>query len=491
MKPRVLDGRYQIDAPLGAGGQGRVFRGRDLVTQRPVALKLMDQGKEDDPEFVARFVQEGRLAARIRDPHLVAALHFGVADGQRYIVYDYIPGVVPLDTLLEDEGKRMPPARVCDIALQLLDTLETLHAAGVIHQDISPANILCCLRPSGRIEVFLIDLGSASSPITGGLRPAREPVGAGEFMAPEMVRDGGVCDHRVDLWSIGAVMFTLLTGCYIDLGTVEEPLEVPPPSIIIPSIPQAVSDVVMGALTSVDRRYPSAAAMMAAIQQLDLPSLPRPPPPPPRPETPVWLRLGGPASVALVAVLGTLGALRYLASSPPTAAPWGPTPAETNPDAITAKSASMTALNEENRELPAGKPLAQPTAPPDDTNSPEAPSDASPEPAPAEFATPPLEGEPPSSRREPRRVSWGVVQRAIKRKADDLDRCVSDVYVSIGVHVAQGHVTLTSINGKPASLNLPHHQCVQDVVARLRFTNGVAIDGVVGVPLAGDHTRTG
>lgn len=490
MTPRVLDGRYQMDAPLGAGGQGRVFRGRDLVTQRPVALKLMDQGKVNDPEFVARFVQEGRLAARIRDPHLVAALHFGVADGQRYIVYDYIPGVVPLDTLLEEDGKRMPPARVCDIALQLLDTLETLHAAGVVHQDVSPANILWCLRPSGRIEVFLIDLGSASSPITGGLRPAREPVGAAEFMAPEMVRDGGVCDLRVDIWSVGAIMFTLLTGCYVDLGTVEEPLEPPPPAIIIPSIPQAVSDVVMGALTSVDRRYPSAAAMMAAIQQLDLPSLPRPLPPPPRPCTPVWLRLGRPAAVALVAVIGTLSVERYLESSPSTVASWGPTPSDTSPNA-TPKSASAAALSDENPELP------KPPAPPDDTSSPEAPSDESHGPAPAEnspaqpFATPPPGGEPRPPGKEPRRVSWGMVQRAIKRKADNLDRCVSDVYVSIGVHVAQGHVTLTSINGKPASLNLPHHQCIHDVVARLRFANGAAIDGVVGVPLEGNHTRTG
>lgn len=478
MKPRVLDGRYQIDAKLGAGGQGRVYRGRDLVTQRPVALKLMDQGKEDDPELVARFVQEGRLAARIRDPHLVAALHFGVADGQRYIVYDYIPGVVPLETLLEDEdgGKRMPPARVCDIALQLLDTLETLHAAGVVHQDVSAANILWCLRPSGRIEVFLIDLGSASSPITGGLRPAREAVGVGEFMAPEMARDGGVCDHRVDLWSVGAVMFTLLTGCYVDLGTDVEPLEVPPPSIIVPSIPQAVSDVVMGALTSVDRRYPSAAAMRTAILRLELPSLPRPLPPR-RPATAVWRRLGGLAASALVAVLGTLGAMRYREPPPATGAG---TP-EPQPVVTMAPAQSGVSVPPPDMvdppELAATTPptIENPAAVPDE--------DVSEEPLvpPVKSATARPVDEPPPGK-EPRRVSWGMVQRAIKRKADALERCVSDVYVSIGVQVARGHATLTSINGKPATLELPHHQCVHDVVARLRFAHG-AVDGIVGVPL--------
>lgn len=480
MTPRVLDGRYQIDTPLGAGGQGRVFRGRDLVTQRPVALKLMDQGNDDDPVLVARFVQEGRLAARIRDPHLVAALHFGVSDGQRYIAYDYIPGVVPLTALLE-EG-RMEPARVCDIALQLLDTLHTLHTAGVVHQDVSPANCLWCLRPSGRIEVFLIDLGSASSPITGGLGPARSPVGAGEFMAPEMVRDGGICDQRVDLWSVGALMFTLLTGCYVDLGTDDEPLEVPPPSIIVPSIPQALSDVVMGALTSVDRRYPSAAAMTAAIQGLELPSLPRPLPPRPA-GTPAWARLGGVALVATVAVLGTLGVERYLETSPAleAVALEQPTPADARPppDHVAAFK-----LPDASPPPPASTPTAESGEP--------APAEHQPAPGPvANSTTTPPVHELPSPGKAPRPVSWGMVERAIKRKAAKLDRCVSDVYVSIGVHVARGHVTLTSVNGKAASLRLPHHQCVHDVVANLRFATGAVIDGVVGVPLEGDHTRTG
>ena len=312
MPPRVLDGRYQIDAPLGAGGQGRVFRGRDLETKRVLALKLLEEGAERDPELLARFVQEGRLAARIRDPHLLAALHFGIADGQRYIVYDYIPGAVPVTTLVE-EG-RMEASIVCDLALQLLDVLSTLHKADVVHQDVAEENILWCRRPSGRIELYLIDLGSASSTISGGRRPARSPVGHDNFMAPEMV-DGGACDHRVDLWSVGALMYVLLTSRYVDYGTVEEPLEIPSPALLVPSIPRPLSDVVMHALDKREHRFASAEDMIAAIHELDLPAS-MPAPARGGRGLSVWAGVGGMFLTAVFAVLGTAWALRTATTSP-------------------------------------------------------------------------------------------------------------------------------------------------------------------------------
>ncbi len=102
----LLEGRYELEAQLGAGGTARVFRARDLVTKAVVAIKLMEPGREQDPEAVAYFSQEGRLAARIRDPHLVPALHFGVDEGRHFIVYDYLPGSAPLSVLA---GVRLGP----------------------------------------------------------------------------------------------------------------------------------------------------------------------------------------------------------------------------------------------------------------------------------------------------------------------------------------------------------------------------------------------
>ena len=102
----LLEGRYELEAQLGQGGTALVFRACDLVTKATVAIKVMEAGREQDPEAVAYFSQEGRLAARIRDPHLVPALHFGVDEGRHFIVYDYLPGTRPLSRNCPDTPRR-------------------------------------------------------------------------------------------------------------------------------------------------------------------------------------------------------------------------------------------------------------------------------------------------------------------------------------------------------------------------------------------------
>ncbi len=476
----ILDGRYQLDALLGVGGQGRVFLGRDLVTKGTVAIKVMDQG--NSPECVARFNQEGRLAARIRDPHLVAALHFGVSEGHQFIVYDYIPGVVPL-TAMFDQG-RIDAARVCDVALQVLDALATLHEAGVIHQDVSPANCLWRERDSGRLEVFLADLGSAAtrSPITGAPRPSREAVGTSYYMAPEMV-NGEDWDHRVDLWSVGALMYALMTGCEVDIGTEDEPLEVPPPALLVPSIPQAVSDVVMGALTGAERRYLSATVMAEAIrgarQHVDQRAVDRE-----RPRrasgVPVRAALGGMTLAALVAVLATLGAQRALgttsaaAASAPSSAPSEPTMGSPGVPREPARDGSP----------PAGSPTPA-TAPP------EAATDTAMDTPLALLDEDTTHGLPSAASlaaaaaaaRKPK-ITWAMIERAVKRKVGDLRPCSEDEFISLGLQVSKGRVTLESVDGKPLSLKSQYHRCAHDVVSRLRFPSGELV-GVVGVLL--DH----
>lgn len=446
---KVLAGRYQLDKRLGGGGQGRVFRGRDLETGATVAVKLLDQGSS--PEAVARFKLEGRLGARIRDPHLIAVLQAGVSEGQHFIVFDYIPRVVPL-TLMCDHG-RNDPSRVCEVALQVLDALATLHDAGVVHQDVSPANCLWRERDTGRLEVFLVDLGSAAtrSPITGVPAPPRRPGGTSNFTAPEMMHSDD-WDHRVDLWSVGALMYVLLTACEVDFGTPDDPLGIPPPAVLLPSIPQAVSDVVMRALAVADQRYPSATSMAEAIREA-LPQRGRPS------RVPRRVALASMALVAVVAVLGAITAQRAL----------GTVPATTTPPSVAPELATIAepppAPNTDAATTPASVAIA--TRPP-------APVVEQSPPTPAPVVETPVV-------RKTKRVTWAMVTRAVKQQALDLAPCSEDEFISLGLRVAAGHVELETVDGKTVS-GSEHHRCVRDVVARLEFPSG-ELAGVVGVPL--------
>src|SRR5262249_8036723 len=122
----LLEGRYELEVPLGAGGTARVFRALDRVTKAIVAGKVMDP-ELGATDTVAYSTEEARLAARIRDPHLIAALHFGEDAGRRFIVFDYMVGAVPLSVLAE--RGRLPARRVCVVALQILYGLQALHRA--------------------------------------------------------------------------------------------------------------------------------------------------------------------------------------------------------------------------------------------------------------------------------------------------------------------------------------------------------------------------
>jgi hypothetical protein len=445
--PRVLANRYQLSKRLGEGGQGRVYRGQDLVTKATVAIKLMEQGSS--PECLERFKLEGRLAARIRDPHLVAALHFGESEGQHFIVFDYIPGVMPVTTMF-DQG-RIEAARVCDLALQVLDALATLHGAGVVHQDVSPANCLWRERETGRLEVFLVDLGSASTrtPVTGASVRDREPGGTAYYTAPEMA-EGQDWDHRVDLWSVGALMYVLLTGCEVDIGTPDEPLGIPPPVVLVPTIPQAVSDVVMRALASANHRYPSATDMAEAVRKA-LPGRERPA----RAGIPGRTALGGMAFAAVVAVFGTITAQRALGTT------------------------SVPSNATEHA------PVTQP-APPVSAPAPVELSFAPPVPAPASavasVTTLPERAPAPSTvPAKSKQATWEMVKRVVKRQAPELAPCSEDEFISLGLHISGGRALLATVDGKPVS-DSDHHRCAREVVGRLRFPGG-ELQGVVGVPL--------
>lgn len=507
----ILDRRYQLLEPLGAGGQGRVFRGRDLHTGAVVAVKVLDE--DPSPEAVARFAQEGRLAARIRDPHLIAALHFGVDGKRRYIIYDYLAGIEPVTTLVARAP--LDPAVVCDLARQLLGPLEALHQAGVAHLDLSAANCLWRERSTGRLEIFLADLGCASAaiPVTGGPRRSSDPVGSVHFMAPEML-EGASVDHRADLWSLGSLMYVLLTSNFIlDPEDEDETLEIPPPAAIDPKIPAAISDLVMVALARVERRFSSAPAMLAAIDAAlaDRPAaVDRPPvaivPPPSKladkssrrhAGMPFRAWVGGVVFIAAVATFVTMTIMDAPLSSagelptevglaaavdlgatsgsalPPSSAGERPTEVSERTSAAEIGTMAGAALPPSpTRGATAESSLPPPSGAVEDVVSTTTPVDAG-----AAAATTTA---PPSASAKP--LTWPTVERAVQGLARRLRKCSEDDAITLGLQVKRGRVTLESFDGKPAA-SLSHHNCARKALASLRLADTRKLSGVVGVLL--------
>jgi serine/threonine protein kinase len=197
----LLAGRYRLAELVGRGATASVWRARDELLDRDVAVK---QFRERHPQGVA----EARLAARVRHPN-VAAVHDLVQHGSSYcLVMDY-HGPATLAALLGG-GRRLPPPTVAALGLQLLAALEAVHTAGVVHCDVKPANLL--IDDDGRL--MLTDFGIAEINGGGPAHPARrngDVIGSPAYMAPELVR-AGAPRPAADLWSLGATLYTAVEG---------------------------------------------------------------------------------------------------------------------------------------------------------------------------------------------------------------------------------------------------------------------------------------
>jgi serine/threonine protein kinase len=213
---QMLVGRYELDIPLGSGAMGEVWRGRDLATGRPVAVKLVKLASIDDQARVAvtiaRFRREADTLARLRHPNIVSALAAGQVGKELYMVMELAEGI-SLDALLNRrQANRLgmfPVENVLHIAGQTCSGLAAAHAAGVVHRDIKPSNLMV----SDRGHLMIVDFGIArlledSSP---RLTAPSETVGTLSYMSPEQAAGIDV-DGRSDLYSFGCVLYELLAG---------------------------------------------------------------------------------------------------------------------------------------------------------------------------------------------------------------------------------------------------------------------------------------
>ena len=262
---RVLAGRYELIEVLASGGTAVVYNAVDRSTGGSVAVKVLYEAVRE--VVGAFFGQEGRLAARIQSPHLVHARHFAEEDGRLFIVFDLVPGV-PLPDLYFQE--LMPWRELCLVVLQVLAGLDALHQGGIVHRDVKPDNVIVQRTLGDEVHVTLLDLGFAWVPpernLTGAPEPTRQVFGTDRFIAPELL-GGGLPEPRNDLYSVGALMYSMLTAQSVpDLSAAPELMELPSPRAFVPGVPQSVDDIVMRALSDVEARFQNAEEMAAAIR---------------------------------------------------------------------------------------------------------------------------------------------------------------------------------------------------------------------------------
>jgi serine/threonine-protein kinase len=273
----VLADRYALGELLGRGGMAEVYLATDRVLDRPVACKVLGGWLANDHTFVERFRREALAAARISHPNLVAVFDAGSEDGVHYIVMEHVPGVTLAD-VLRMEG-RLPPARAAGIAASVADALAVAHAARIVHRDVKPANVM--LTPDGRTK--LMDLGIARNIDGETITHASSVLGTAGYISPEQAR-GEPVDHRSDIYSLGCVLYEMLTGRQPFEGG--DPLavaykhvhEVPiPPTSIEPSIPPDLDAVTLRAMEKEPAaRFQSAADIAAALGDRTVPVAPMP-----------------------------------------------------------------------------------------------------------------------------------------------------------------------------------------------------------------------
>ncbi len=212
-------GQYEIQAALGAGGMGEVYRARDTKLNRDVALKILPEHFASDPDRLARFQREARVLASLNHPHIAAIYGLEETNGVRALVLELVEGPTLADRIARGP---MPLEEALPIARQITEALEAAHAQGIIHRDLKPANIK--LRPDGAVKVLDFGLAKALDRVPDGVDPSQSPtitspamtgigviMGTAAYMSPEQVK-GRTLDQRSDIWAFGCVMFEMFTG---------------------------------------------------------------------------------------------------------------------------------------------------------------------------------------------------------------------------------------------------------------------------------------
>lgn len=213
----TLANRYRLVKELGSGGAGAVYKALDVTLRRPVAVKLLHPEKTESPHLLQRFYREARKASQLSHPNSVTVHDFGrTAEGTFFLVMEYLRGFSLKQVQIME--RTLPAGRVAHIVRPVCDSLGEAHTLGIVHRDIKPDNIFLTAKGEQRDVVKLVDfglaktLGSETDHVTRKGTP-----GTPNYMSPEQI-SGGTIDARSDLYSLGAVMYAVLTGSPVFTG---------------------------------------------------------------------------------------------------------------------------------------------------------------------------------------------------------------------------------------------------------------------------------
>ena len=274
----VVNGKYRLTRLLGDGGMGSVYEAEHAVLGTRVAIKVLHPELAGRSGLVERFLQEARVAAQIRSPHVVHVTDVDrTSDGHAYIVMDLLEGE-PLSSVLDRQHK-LTTAVACEYTLQILAALEAAHALGVIHRDLKPENVFVTFL-AGRPVLKLIDFGIAKARRTElpqkKLTVAGVVMGTAEYMAPEQARSADKVDGRADIYAAGVMLYEMLAGVRPVSGDDARVIalkvehgEVTPLVKVAPQVPGELAGLVHRAMAArPELRFATATEMRLALEKV-------------------------------------------------------------------------------------------------------------------------------------------------------------------------------------------------------------------------------
>ena len=265
----VVAGRYELEDLLGVGGMSSVYRARDRVLERTVALKILHEQFSHDPAYVERFRREARAIAKLSHPNIVTVIDRGEFEGRQFIVFEYVAGET-LKQLVTREAP-LPPDRALALVHQVARGLAFAHEHGIVHRDVKPHNVL--LDEDGAAKVTDFGIARSLGAPDAGLTQTGTVLGTGAYISPEQAA-GRPADERSDQYSLGALLYELLTGripyegeSIVAVATRHVRDPVPNVREVRPEISPRVDALIRRAMAKrPEDRFPSTDAMIGAIE---------------------------------------------------------------------------------------------------------------------------------------------------------------------------------------------------------------------------------